>query len=36
MVQGFSLCISFPSLFDLTVEKEAWVADFWDPLAEGG
>ena len=20
----------------MTVEKEAWVADIWDPLAEGG
>ena len=29
------LCMSFPSLFALTVEKEAWVADIWDPLAEG-
>ncbi|RVX07973.1 putative ribonuclease H protein [Vitis vinifera] len=29
------LCMSFPSLFALAVEKEAWVADFWDPLAEG-
>ena len=30
------LCMSFPSLFDLTVEKEVWVIDIWDPLAEGG
>ena len=30
------LCMSFPSLFALTVEKEAWVVDIWDPLAEGG
>ncbi|RVW44985.1 putative ribonuclease H protein [Vitis vinifera] len=30
------LCMSFPSLFALTVEKEAWVADIWDPLVEGG
>ncbi|RVX20623.1 putative ribonuclease H protein [Vitis vinifera] len=30
------LCMTFPSLFALTVEKEAWVADIWDPLAEGG
>ena len=30
------LCMSFPSLFALAVEKEAWVADFWDPLAERG
>ncbi|RVW42821.1 hypothetical protein CK203_079929 [Vitis vinifera] len=30
------LCESFPSLFALSAEKEAWVADVWDPLAEGG
>ena len=30
------LCVSFPSLFSFTVDKEAWVADIWDPLAEGG
>ena len=30
------LCESFPSLFALSTEKEAWVADVWDPLAEGG
>ena len=30
------LCMSFPSLFALIVEKEAWVTDIWDPLAEGG
>ena len=30
------LCVSFPSLFALSVDKEAWVADIWDPLAEGG
>ena len=29
------LCMSFPSFLALTVEKEAWVADIWDPLAEG-
>ena len=29
------LCVSFPSLFAFTVDKEAWVADFWDLLAEG-
>ncbi|RVW80659.1 hypothetical protein CK203_044359 [Vitis vinifera] len=28
--------MSFPSLFALIVEKEVWVADIWDPLAEGG
>ena len=30
------LCMSFPSLFALIVEKEPWMADIWDPLAEGG
>ncbi|RVW55233.1 hypothetical protein CK203_067019 [Vitis vinifera] len=29
------LCVPFPSLFDLSVDKEAWMADIWDPLAEG-
>ena len=29
------LCESFPSLFALSTEKEAWVADVRDPLAEG-
>ena len=27
------LCVSFPSLFALTDDKDAWVADIWDPLA---
>ena len=30
------LCESFPSLFALSIEKEAWVADVWDPLMQGG
>ena len=30
------LCEFFPSLFALPIEKEAWVAEAWDPLAEGG
>ena len=30
------LCVSFPSLFALSVDKEAWVADIWDSLAEEG
>ena len=30
------LCVSFPSLFALSAEKEVWVADVWDPSAEGG
>ncbi|RVW23847.1 LINE-1 reverse transcriptase-like [Vitis vinifera] len=29
------LCECFPSFFALSVEKEAWVANVWDPLAEG-
>ena len=29
------LCVSFPSLFALTDDKEAWVADIWDSLVEG-
>ena len=28
--------MSFPSLFALSVDKEAWVVDIWDPLVEGG
>ena len=36
MVWGLLLCESFPSLFALSTEKEAWVADVWDPLAKGG
>ena len=32
----FPLCVSFPSLFALTIDKEAQVADIWDLLAEGG
>ena len=27
---------SFPSLYALSIEKEAWVADVWDPLVQGG
>ena len=30
------LSVSFPTLFDLAIDKEAWVMDFWDPLVEGG
>ena len=30
------LYVSFPSLFALSVDKEAWVADIWDPLADEG
>ncbi|RVW43414.1 putative ribonuclease H protein [Vitis vinifera] len=26
------LCDSFPSIYALSIEKEAWVADVWDPL----
>ena len=28
------LCVF--SLFALSIDKEAWVADIWGPLAEGG
>ena len=30
------LSVSFPTLFDLAIDKEVWVVDFWDPLAKGG
>ena len=30
------LAITFPSLFSLAVNKEAMVADVWDPVGEGG
>ena len=30
------LSVSFPTLFALAIDKEAWVVDIWDPLAEGG
>ena len=30
------LCVSFPSLFALAVDKEAWVSNICDLLAEGG
>ena len=30
------LCVFFPSLFGLAVDKEASVVVIWDPLAEGG
>ena len=30
------LCLLFPSLFVLAVDKEARVADIWAPLVEGG
>ena len=30
------LSVSFPTLFALAIDKEAWVEDIWDPLAEGG
>ncbi|RVW74715.1 hypothetical protein CK203_047889 [Vitis vinifera] len=29
------LCVSFPSLFALAVDKEAWVSNICDLLAEG-
>ena len=30
------LCVFFPSLFGLAVDKEAWVSNICDLLAEGG
>ena len=30
------LCEAFPSLFDLAGSKDAWVADYWDPMGEVG
>ena len=30
------LCVSCPSLFALAVDKEAWVSNICDLLAEGG
>ena len=35
MVRGFPFVCVF-SLFALSIDKEAWVADIWDPLAESG
>ena len=29
------LCVFFPSLFGLAVDKEVSVVVIWDPLAEG-
>ncbi|RVX04946.1 putative ribonuclease H protein [Vitis vinifera] len=29
-----SFCEAFPSLFDLAGSKDAWVADYWDPMGE--
>lgn len=30
------LRIEFPSLFTISVSKEAWVEEVWSDLAEGG
>ena len=30
------LCEAFPSLYDLSVSKDAWVADCWDSMGEEG
>ncbi|RVW28984.1 DNA-repair protein XRCC1 [Vitis vinifera] len=30
------LCEAFPSLFDLAGSKDAWVADYWNPMGEEG
>ena len=34
--ENISLCEVFPSLFDLAVSKDAWVADCWDSMGEEG
>ena len=34
MVWDSSLCMSFPSLFAFSIDKEVQVANIWDPLAE--
>ena len=34
MVWDSPLCMSFPSLFAFSIDKEVWVANIWDPLAE--
>ena len=31
-----SFCEAFPSLFALTISKDAWVADCWDSMGEEG
>ena len=36
MLRGQSLSNYFPSLYDLVVSKDAWVADCWDFLGEKG
>ena len=33
---NISLCEAFPSLYDLVVSKDAWVADCWDSTGEEG
>ncbi|RVX12073.1 Protein detoxification 45, chloroplastic [Vitis vinifera] len=33
---NISLCEAFPSLYDLAVSKDAWVADCWDSTGEEG
>ena len=30
-----SLCESFPSLFSISLSKEAWVSDIWNPDGDG-
>ena len=30
------LCESFPSLFSISLSKEAWVSDVWNPDGDGG
>ena len=30
------LCESFPSLFTISLSKEAWMVDVWNPNGDGG
>ena len=30
------LCELFPSLFSISLSKEAWVLDVWNPDGDGG
>ena len=31
-----SFCESFPSLFTISLSKEAWMVDVWNPNGDGG
>ncbi|RVW74835.1 hypothetical protein CK203_053867 [Vitis vinifera] len=35
MVWDSPLCMSFPSLFAFSIDKEVWVANIWDPWLRG-